>query len=501
MSIRKKLLLSHIAMIVIPVLLFGLTAILAAGAYMHETSPGAKQDRQPPFAAMRELFGGRSELASGLTFIAKHDPRLLDDPSFIADTEAELAKVAIGIVLLSGSSTITYASPGLAAADILSRLDKGTSPQRGGGFPHPGPHGAGDSSLARIPFIGADGTSRELVIVSDMEPVARFFRKFIPTVLLTLLGALILTNGILTYIVSRSIIKPLYALKSAAGRIREGDLDHSVQWQRKDEVGQLGTAFEEMRIRLKESIGDKLQLEQNRKELLASISHDLKTPITAIQGCVECLQDGIADTEEKRQKYIGMIAGKTTDMNRMIEELLLYSTLDIGKLPFNFVSLDAAAYMQQAVDELKLNPRMSEIEISWRNDAGRPLFIRADREKLHRALLNIVDNSLKHMRQRPGMLRFELLEEDENTVAIRISDNGTGIPAEALPYVFDQFYRAEPSRSTDAGSSGLGLAIVKQIVHEHGGTVEAISGTEAGTAIMMRFPADRPAPVEKGDQP
>ncbi|QHW35300.1 HAMP domain-containing histidine kinase [Paenibacillus rhizovicinus] len=334
-----------------------------------------------------------------------------------------------------------------------------------------------------------------------MEPVARFFRKFIPTVLLTLLGALILTNGILTYIVSRSIIKPLYALKSAAGRIREGDLDHSVQWQRKDEVGQLGTAFEEMRIRLKESIGDKLQLEQNRKELLASISHDLKTPITAIQGCVECLQDGIADTEEKRQKYIGMIAGKTTDMNRMIEELLLYSTLDIGKLPFNFVSLDAAAYMQQAVDELKLNPRMSEIEISWRNDAGRPLFIRADREKLHRALLNIVDNSLKHMRQRPGMLRFELLEEDENTVAIRISDNGTGIPAEALPYVFDQFYRAEPSRSTDAGSSGLGLAIVKQIVHEHGGTVEAISGTEAGTAIMMRFPADRPAPVEKGDQP
>ncbi|WP_225442708.1 sensor histidine kinase [Paenibacillus lycopersici] len=498
MSIRTKLLFSHIAMIVIPVLLLGVTAVLAAGAFMQEMSPGAKQDKPVPFAAMRELFGGRSALVSGLTFVAKHDPRLFGDSAFLAETEADLARVDSGIALLAGDSAVTYISPGLSAADIVSRVHQETGRQQAARFPRSGP--GGGASLERIPFIGADGTDRTLVIVSDMEPVARFFRKFIPTVLLTLLGALILTNGALTYLVSRSIVKPLYALKSAAGQIREGDLDRPVHMRRQDEIGQLGTAFEEMRVRLKDSIGARLELEQNRKELLASISHDLKTPITAIQGCVECLRDGIADSEEKRRKYVDMIAGKTSDMNRMIEELLLYSTLDIGKLPFRFETLDAAAYVKQVVEELDLHPRMGRVRLEWHNGAGRPLFIQADREKLHRALLNVVDNSLKHMDRQPAILRFDLFEEDGGLAAIRIADNGSGIPAAAMPHVFDQFYRAESARRTDAGSSGLGLAIVKQIVEEHGGTVEAISEADAGTAIVMRFPVVRGEPSEEGER-
>ncbi|AZN43539.1 HAMP domain-containing histidine kinase [Paenibacillus albus] len=328
-----------------------------------------------------------------------------------------------------------------------------------------------------------------------MKPVVRFFSRFVPTVLLTLVGTLILTNGLLTYFVSRSIIKPLYALKDAASQIREGNLEHKLQLQplnRQDEIGQLSRSFEEMRVRLQASIGAQLQLEQSRKELLANISHDLKTPITGIQGCIECLQGGVADTEEKRGKYLDMIASKTSDMNRMIEELLLYSTLDIGKLPFNWEQLDAAAYMQMTVDELRQDPRMAGIALVYES-SGEPAWIRADREKLNRALLNIVGNSLAHMEQEPRELRFALLADSEAnaTVAIRITDNGTGIPAEALPFVFDQFYRAEQSRRTAAGSSGLGLSIVKQIIEEHGGTVEARSAAGQGTSITMKLPLIR----------
>ncbi|WP_256217625.1 HAMP domain-containing sensor histidine kinase [Paenibacillus sp. OV219] len=514
MSIRKKLVFSYIAMIAIPALLLVLTVLLAASAFMQDSgAETAGSKGGVPFAAIRNLFDGRSEVRSGLRFVAQHDPKLLGDAAFLQETESELAKVEAGLLVLSGGGEIAYASQGLNAVEVKKQLaeDKSNNEQgRGAGW---GPPWKRDDfsklSLNQIAFTAADGQPGTVVIVSDMEPVARFFRRFFPTVLLTLVGTLILTNGLLTYFVSRSIIKPLYALKDAASHIREGNLEHRLQQQplnRQDEIGQLSRSFEEMRVRLQASIGAQLQLEQSRKELLANISHDLKTPITGIQGCVECLQGGVADTEEKRSKYLDMIASKTSDMNRMIEELLLYSTLDIGKLPFNWERLDAAAYIQMTADELRHDPRMAGIALTYVNSGliDKPAWIRADREKLNRALLNIVGNSLAHMEQEPRELRFTLLVNTEaTTVTVRIADNGTGISAEALPLVFNQFYRAEQSRRTQAGSSGLGLTIVKQIIEEHRGTVEAQSVVGQGTSITIKLPLlleDADYGLPRGDQ-
>jgi signal transduction histidine kinase len=439
LSIRTKLLWSYIAMIVIPLILFGISIALAGSLFfrdvMHQQAPNQTFHGRPPFETIGQWFGERDKIQAGLTFIAEYDPKMLDDSRFINDMTAKLK---------------TYGS---------------------------------ELTITK------DSDGKPVIELNNSEPQSSFFSKFVPTIMLSLLCALILTNGLLTYLVSRSIIRPLSRLRSAAEQIREGNLEQHINLGRKDEIGQLGASFEEMRVRLKQSIGMQLQLENNRKELLANISHDLKTPITAIQGCVDCLRDGIADSDEKRDKYIGMIGKKAEDMNRLIEELFLYSTLDMKKLPFHLETIDVNRYLEQTVEELRLDPRLGGITLAYHRNsiAEAPVWIHADRQKLHRAILNVIDNSLKHMEQAEKKLDIELTER-EKSVAITISDNGSGIPAESLPLIFERFYRVDNSRNTRTGGSGLGLAIVKQIVEEHGGTVSAESVLGAGTKIVILLP-------------
>ncbi|MCY9698038.1 sensor histidine kinase [Paenibacillus alginolyticus] len=309
-------------------------------------------------------------------------------------------------------------------------------------------------------------------------------RKFFPVLVLSLLVAIGLTNGILTFLVSRSIIKPLYALKHAAEEIKEGNLDHEVNLKRKDEIGQLGAAFEEMRYRLNESIRLQLQYEENRKELISNISHDLKTPITGIRACVEGIQDGIADTELKRGKYMIMIAKKTEEMDRLIDELFLYSKLDLKQLPFYLEPMDLAAYLYDCAQELRLDLRMEGVTITFTSAGNRPILVMTDRKNLYRIIMNIIDNCLKYMNKINKEIRIKLYDGEEEAT-IKIEDNGTGIESAALPHIFDRFYREDPSRNTATGGSGLGLAIVKQIMEGHGGKVWAESSIGVGTSIYF----------------
>ncbi|WP_158602212.1 sensor histidine kinase [Cohnella endophytica] len=472
MSIRTKLLLSYIAMIVVPLVLFGISVALTASLFFRDFDRGKlsapEGNKRFPAAAVGQWFGEREEILSGLKFVARYDPALMDDPTFVKETEDRLSEFGAGIVIAYGQETKHY-SPGLDATALLN-----------------GNKGA--YSVEEIDFRLKDGSEGRLLVASDGEPAQSFFRKFVPTIMLILFGALALTNGLLTYLVSRSIIKPLNALRKATENIREGNLEHPLDLGRKDEIGQLGAAFEEMRIRLKQSIGVQLQLEENRKQLLANISHDLKTPIAAIQGCVDCLRDGVADSEEKRDKYVGMIGKKTSDMDRLIEELTLFSTLDMKKLIFHWEKIDVNRYLEQTAEELRLDPRLSGIQVNYQYAGGTaPIYIHADRRKLQRALLNVVDNSLKHMDNAGGRLDI-ILQDGEANILITIADNGEGIPEEAMPYIFQKFYRADRSRNSGTGGSGLGLAIVKQIIEEHGGEAGVRSTGDKGTEIAFKLP-------------
>ncbi|MGF7033871.1 signal transduction histidine kinase [Paenibacillus mucilaginosus] len=498
MSIRMKLILSNIAMVVVPVLLFALTTVLVAALVMNNAF-GLKSLVLPGIGleenAVEEHFDSKSEWYTVLQYFAREEPERFRNPDFLQQTGEKLASLESGIVVLQ-EGKVTFASQAIGRVDDPSALL--ALPDVSGRERHE--HEIVLGGVAYYVFSHElrfeDGGTGVLVMLEDQRPLGMVTRRVFPIVLGILLLVLAVTNGGLTYLVSRSIIRPLRELKAAAERIKDGRLEEALELRRRDEIGEVGAAFEEMRQRLLDSIRTQLQYEDNRKELLTNISHDLKTPITAIQSCAEGLRDGIADTPEKQAKYVGMIHSKALHLNRLIDELFLFSKLDLKRLPFHFEPLELRAYLMDYAEELKVDPRMREMQVRFEAvETGPRVWVQADREKLGRVLMNIVDNAVKHAREPQAQLQIALRAED-GEAELTLEDNGPGIEPQALPWVFDRFYRADLSRRTDTGGSGLGLAIVKGIVEEHGGRVRAESGPDRGTAIVITLPllAEVPEP-------
>src|SRR6478609_6460725 len=288
----------------------------------------------------------------------------------------------------------------------------------------------------------------------------------------------------LNYLVSRSIIKPIRELKEAAEKIKQGDLHFEISANSKDEIGELTQAFEEMRQKLKSSVELQIQYEDNRKQLLSSISHDLRTPITSIVGYVEGIQDGVANTPDKLSKYLLTISTKAKDMNALIDELFLFSKLDLHEIPFVFKKLNISAFMESYVQELQFEMSEHDIDVLFSNDSLTTLYAKADAEQLRRVLINLTTNSIKFMDKERRRIDI-VLSATESELIIEVKDNGAGISSEALAHIFDRFYRAEQSRNSNTGGSGLGLAIAKQIVERHGGDIWALSKLGEGTSIFF----------------
>lgn len=480
MSIKMRLLLSYIAMTFIPVVLFAFIAYALSSLFFGEASGTADRKGMPAFW---QISSQRDELIAGVKFMARTEPDRFTDSRFLKNTDEQLNQVHAGLVLVR-NGRMSFVSPFVDSPNLYDQLQgiqQETKRYKWGKKIN------SRFSAEKYAITFSDHSLGTVYVLYDLQPFFENGRKFFPLLVLALLVVIALTNGILTLLVSRSFIKPLYTLKHAAEQIKEGNLDHQVNLKRKDEIGELGAVFEEMRIRLNESIRLQLQYEENRKELISTISHDLKTPITGIKACVEGIQDGIADTGPMREKYISMIAKKTDEMDRLIDELMLFSKLDLKRLPFHVEEMDLTAYLQDYMDELRLDPRLEEITLSFSSAASKSVCVLADREKLRRVLMNIVDNSLKYMDKKQKEIHIELID-GQNEASVRIQDNGPGIESAALPFIFDRFYRVEPSRNRSTGGSGLGLSIVKQIIEGQGGQVWAESPIGEGTAIYFALP-------------
>ncbi len=282
----------------------------------------------------------------------------------------------------------------------------------------------------------------------------------------------------------RSIAVPLVKLKKATQNIKEGNLDFVLEVEGKDEFSQLCQDFEEMRKRLKESTEEKILMDKENKELISNISHDLKTPITAVKGYVEGIMDGVADTPEKMDRYVRTIYNKTNEMDHLINELTFYSKIDTNRIPYTFSKLNVEDYFSDCAEELGLEMETKGIELVYANYVEKDVQVIADGEQIRRVIHNIVSNAIKYMEKPKGIIQLRVKDVGD-FIQVEIEDNGKGIAAKDLPYIFDRFYRTDVSRNSSKGGSGIGLSIVKKIMEDHGGKVWATSRLGIGTIMYF----------------
>ncbi len=321
-------------------------------------------------------------------------------------------------------------------------------------------------------------------------------REFLGDILLSVGLIMAMTGGFLIIWIYRSILTPIETLKKATRNIRDGNLDFEVEIEDNDEIGELCADFEEMRIRLKESAEEKLEFDSQNKELISNISHDLKTPITAVKGYVEGLLDGVADTPEKQEKYLRTIYNKANDMDRLINELTFYSKIDTNRIPYTFSKLNVKEYFDDCFEDISLEMGEQKVELHYENQVEPDVTVIADAEQIKRVINNIVGNSVKYMDKEEKTIRFRVRDVGD-FIQVEIEDNGCGIAAKDLPYIFDRFYRTDTSRNSSKGGSGIGLSIVHKIMEDHGGKVWATSKENVGTTMYFVLRKFQEVPINE----
>ncbi len=338
--------------------------------------------------------------------------------------------------------------------------------------------------VKQLTFTFTDGTNGSVYMITGLDKIMPQVKVMVIEMFLSIAVIVIMTGILLALWIHRSIMRPLNKIEEATRKISEGDLDFTLSTDTKDEFGELCKDFENMRKRLKESAEDKIKDDEESKKLISNISHDLKTPITAIKGYVEGIMDGVADTPEKMDKYIKTIYNKANDMDRLIGELTVYSKIDTNRIPYNFEKVNVDEYFSDCAEEISIELEAKNIRLNYFNYVDKDTVIIADPEQLKRVVNNIISNSVKYIGNKQGALNIRINDEND-FIHVEIEDNGKGIAAKDLQSIFDRFYRTDSSRNSNQGGSGIGLAIVKKIIEVHGGKIWATSKIDTGT--IMHF--------------
>lgn len=334
--------------------------------------------------------------------------------------------------------------------------------------------------VKQINFRFSDGAEGTIFIVTHIKSLIS--KTLLIDMFIAIVLILLFTSVMLTRWIHKGVFLPVNELNTAMQNIAEGNFEYRLSAEVHGEIGELYQNYEEMRLRLKESAEEKIQQEKQNRELISNISHDLKTPITAIKGYVEGIMDGVADTPEKMDKYIRTVYNKANDMDRLINELTIYSGINSNRISYNFHRINVSDYFKDCVEEVGLDLESKNIELNYSNLTSPDVVVIADPEQMKRVINNIIGNSVKYMDKEHGVIDIRILDEIDS-IRVEIEDNGRGIAAKDLPNIFERFYRTDASRNSSKGGSGIGLSIVKKIVEDHGGYIWATSKEGEGTCM------------------
>ncbi|MDF2908983.1 MAG: hypothetical protein K0R34_4304 [Herbinix sp.] len=485
MRLKDRLLTAFFIMIAMPIMLLSVTAgtIISMQTNSIQKSYDVEADTAQlisnPIQILNRLTRG---IYNEIKLAALKEPQILEDEAYINHLNMELLDKYSFIAVRKGDSFIFVGNERMLN-DIQKHLQKfGEYSTDVDGGMYVG--GKQPFLVKSQDFYFSDGSEGTVFVITDLNTLVPQIKELVSQTMISFLFILIFTALILMLWIYRGILRPLNMLRIGMSQIKDGDLDYSVQSDTEDEIGQLCEDFEEMRIRLKELIDNRIKYEEDIKELISNISHDLKTPLTAIQGYAEGLIDGVAGSPEKQEKYIQTILSKANDMAILVDELGFYAKIDCNSIPYTFKEISIREYFDDCIEEIGLDLEVKNIEIQYYNELPLDTKVIADAEQLKRVINNIVGNAAKYLNKPKGILQIRI-HDIGSYVQIEIEDNGIGIPKTDIPYIFDRFYRADASRNSKKGGSGLGLAISKKIIEDHSGKIWAVSEQGVGTTILF----------------
>lgn len=297
---------------------------------------------------------------------------------------------------------------------------------------------------------------------------------------------MVFVNGILSWWISKSILKPLRLLSLGTKEIRDGNLDTRMQYDKKDEFGEVCRDFDEMRSYLQESVMQRLKDEKRRRELITGISHDLRTPLTTMSGYLDGLLEGIADTPEKRERYLLAVRTRTRSMVSLVDSLSEYSRLG-GDFRYEMEDTDMKDYVQEYTKSCEADAAQHGVNIQTVCREGERYPVRLDKKEFKRVFDNLFSNTVKYREKDSSLITISLRKiPGEPQMELVFQDDGPGVPRESLEQIFDSFYRVDDSRSRAETGSGIGLAVVREIIQGHGGSVQA--DNRGGLAVIIRLP-------------
>lgn len=303
---------------------------------------------------------------------------------------------------------------------------------------------------------------------------------------------------VLAVIVTRSVTRPMQHVAQAAQKIAAGDYDQTVPLEGSREFKELANDFNQMAQQVRDT-------QQSQRDFLANVTHELKTPLTSIQGFAQAIQEGAASEPEAVRKSAAIIYDEAARMNRLVMDLLELARIESGQIVLRHEAVSIDLVLRSVLDRLAPRVQHSGVEVQTEIAAGLPAVV-GDGDRLAQVFSNLIDNALKHTPSGGKVVvAARAIGESAATkrgtpraiegVEISVADTGPGIPAEDLPRIFERFYQLDKSRArSKEGSLGLGLAIVKEIVAAHGGTLHAESIVGLGTKLVVWLPLEKPRP-------
>lgn len=339
--------------------------------------------------------------------------------------------------------------------------------------------------LKLIKYEEESGEVTRLYLVSNFSLLDKDTDRALMELFYSIVLSFAVTGMMLFFWVNRTLVKPINDLRISTKEIIEGNEEVSYKKGKFDEVGELYNDLNEMKKQIKTLMEKNLTNERNMREIMVNISHDLRTPLTVIQGYAMGLLEGVAKTPEKEKKYLDTICIKTNEMNSLIEELSTFAKLDMNSIPYQFKKVKIHDYIEEGIRIELTDFEIQQFDIVYKRNIPKDTVVMMDPEQIKKVMNNIISNAKKYRNKKiRGLLQISTYSEGD-FVRLEVFDNGMGIKEKNLSRIFDRFYREDDSRNSKVGGSGLGLAIVKKIIQNHGGKVWAESEEGVGTKISI----------------